>query len=284
MDAFVTSIAGVRIPRILYGTAWKKDETESLVRKAIQQGFRGIDTACQPKHYHEAGVGAGVSLVLDEQLPNRGLARKDLYLQTKFTSLSGQDPARIPYDPKAPLAEQVRQSFAISLRNLRTDYLDCLVLHSPLPSAKQTLEVWQTLETLVDARGVRQLGISNCYRTEQLEALYDSARFKPAVVQNRFYAESGYDREIRSFCRRHGIIYQSFWTLTANPQVLAHRGVRELASKYGRTPAQILFRYLTQNDVVPLTGTRSETHMREDLAIFEFELADFELKVLDALF
>ena len=284
MDAFVTSIAGVRIPRILYGTAWKKDETESLVRKAIQQGFRGIDTACQPKHYHEAGVGAGVSLVLDEQLPKKGLARKDLYLQTKFTSLSGQDPARIPYDPKAPLAEQVRQSFAISLRNLRTDYLDCLVLHSPLPSAKQTLEVWQTLETLVDARGVRQLGISNCYRAEQLEALYDSARIKPAVVQNRFYAESGYDCEIRSFCRRHGIIYQSFWTLTANPQVLAHRGVRELASKYGRTPAQILFRYLTQNDVVPLTGTRSETHMREDLAIFEFELADFERKVVDALF
>jgi diketogulonate reductase-like aldo/keto reductase len=284
MDAFVTSVAGVRSPRILYGTAWKKDETERLVRIAIQQGFRGIDTACQPKHYHEAGVGAGVSHVLVEQVSKGGLARKDLYLQTKFTSLSGQDPARIPYDPQAPLAEQVRQSFALSLRNLGTDYLDCLVLHSPLPSAKQTLEVWQTLESLVDALGVRQLGISNCYGIEQLEALYDSARFKPAVVQNRFYAESGYDCEIRSFCRRHGIIYQSFWTLTANPQVLAHRVVRELASKYGRTPAQILFRYLTQNDVVPLTGTRSETHMREDLAIFEFELADFEREVMDALF
>ena len=284
MDAFVTSVAGVRSPRILYGTAWKKEETERLVRTAIQQGFRGIDTACQPRHYHEAGVGAGVSHVLVEQGSKGGLARKDLYLQTKFTSLSGQDPARIPYDPQAPLAEQVRQSFALSLRNLGTDYLDCLVLHSPLPSAKQTLEVWQALESLVDARGVRQLGISNCYRTEQLEALYDSARIKPAVVQNRFYAESGYDGEIRSFCRRHGIIYQSFWTLTANPQVLAHRVVRELASKYGRTPAQILFRYLTQNDVVPLTGTRSETHMREDLAIFEFELADFERKVVDALF
>ena len=81
-----------------------------------------------------------------------------LYLQTKFTSLSGQDPARIPYDPKAQLAEQVRQSFAVSLQNLGTDYLDCLVLHSPLPQARQSLEVWQTMESLVDARGVRQLG------------------------------------------------------------------------------------------------------------------------------
>ena len=274
MDPFVTSNADVRSPRILYGTAWKKDDTESLVRTAILQGFRGIDTACQPKHYHEAGVGAGWS---------GSLARADLYLQTKFTSVSGQDPARIPYDAKAPLAEQVRQSLAVSLRNLGTDYLDCLVLHSPLPSTRQTLEVWRTMESLVESREVRQLGISNCYRLGELEALFDSARYKPAVVQNRFYADTGYDREIRAFCRQHGILYQSFWTLSANPRVLAHRTVRELASKYGRTPAQILFRYLTQNDIVPLTGTRSETHMREDLAIFEFELADFECAAMDAL-
>jgi diketogulonate reductase-like aldo/keto reductase len=276
MDAFVTSPANVRSPRILYGTAWKKEDTESLVRTAILQGYRGIDTACQPKHYHEPGVGAAVS--------SGKPAREDLYLQTKFTPLSGQDPARIPYDPKAPLTEQVRQSFAVSLRNLRTDYLDCLVLHSPLPNARQNLEVWQTMESLVDARGVRQLGISNCYQLEQLQALCDSARFKPAVVQNRFYAETGYDRGIRAFCRQHGMIYQSFWTLSANPHLLTHRTVRELAARHGRTPAQILFRYLTQNDIVPLTGTRSETHMREDLAIFEFELADTEREAMDALF
>ena len=275
MDPFVTSNADVRIPRILYGTAWKKDDTESLVRTAILQGFRGIDTACQPKHYHEAGVGAGLSGTL---------ARADLYLQTKFTPLSGQDPARIPYDPKAPLAEQVRQSLAVSLRNLRTDYLDCLVLHSPLPSTRQTLEVWRTMESMVESSAVRQLGISNCYRLAELEALFDSARCKPAVVQNRFYADTGYDREIRAFCRQHGIIYQCFWTLTANPQVLAHRTVRDLATKHSRTPAQILFRYLTQNDIVPLTGTRSEIHMREDLAIFDFELTDLEREAMDALF
>ena len=64
MDAFVTSTADVRIPRILYGTAWKKDDTESLVRAALLHGFRGIDTACQPKHYHEPGVGAGVASFL----------------------------------------------------------------------------------------------------------------------------------------------------------------------------------------------------------------------------
>ncbi|HWS69522.1 MAG TPA: aldo/keto reductase [Steroidobacteraceae bacterium] len=278
MDTFITSAANVRVPRIIYGTAWKKSETAHLVAKAIRQGFRGIDTACQPKHYDEPGVGAGVALSLDG-----ALVRADLYLQSKFTSVSGQDPRNVPYDPNAPLPEQVTQSFAASLRNLQTAYLDCLVLHSPLASPAQTLEVWRAMESLVTGGGVRQLGISNCYGLEQLKALYASARIKPSVVQNRLYAETGYDREIRAFCRDHRIIYQSFWTLTANPHVLEHATVAGLASKYGRTPAQVLFRYLTQREVVPLTGTRSEAHMRADLAIFEFELEDRELDAMDAL-
>jgi diketogulonate reductase-like aldo/keto reductase len=278
MDAFITSSANVRTPRIIYGTAWKKSQTARLVEKAIAQGFRGIDTACQPKHYDEAGVGAGVTASLDD-----ALVRADLYLQTKFTPVSGQDPTRVPYDPNAPLPEQVAQSFAASLRNLQTLYLDCLVLHSPLASPAQTLAVWRAMESLVPGGGVRQLGISNCYELEQLKALYDSAHVKPSVVQNRLYAETGYDREIRAFCRSRRIIYQSFWTLTANPHVLKHGTVAALASKYGRTPEQVLFRHLTQRDVVPLTGTRSAAHMREDLAIFEFELEDRELDAMDAI-
>ena len=268
-----------RGPKILYGTAWKEAETEALVATAIRQGFRGIDTACQPKHYDEAGVGAGVVACL-----NAGLTRGDLFLQTKFTPFSGQDPTRIPYDPNVPLSDQVAQSFATSLRNLQTDYLDSFLLHSPLPSADQTTTVWQAMESLVDIGRVRQLGISNCYSLDQLKALYDGARVKPAVVQNRFHAESAYDQEIRAFCRTHRIAYQSFWTLTANPRGLVHDTITRLASIYGRTPAQILFRYLTQIDVVPLTGTRSEQHMREDLEIFEFELADGECAAVDALF
>lgn len=285
MKNFVNSIAGVRMPKIVYGTAWKKSDTESLVRQALRLGFRGIDTACQPKHYHEPGVGAGVVAYLRGEPGHNGRpAREDLYLQTKFTPLSGQDPARIPYDPKASLSEQVRQSFAASLRNLRVEYLDGLILHSPLSGSGPTLEVWRAMEALVDEGGVRQLGISNCYRLEQLETLFDLVRIKPAVVQNRFHADTGYDREIRAFCWQQRLIYQSFWTLTANPHILAHRTVAGLASERRRTPAQILFRYLTQIAVVPLTGTRSEAHMRDDLDIFQFELSGRECKQMDALF
>jgi diketogulonate reductase-like aldo/keto reductase len=267
------------MPGILYGTAWKKDATERLVKLAVQQGFRGIDTACQPKHYDEAGVGAGVAACL-----HSGTTREDLYLQSKFTSVSGQDPRRIPYDPKAPLEQQVAQSLAASLRNLQTDYLDSLLLHSPMPTDKQTEVVWQAFESLVDAGTVRQIGISNCYSLAQLEQLHQNFRIKPAVVQNRFYAETGYDREIRAFCNHQEITYQSFWTLSANPHVLAHATIAALSQAHHRTAPQILFRYLSQVGVVPLTGTRSEIHMSQDMAIFEFELNDTERRAVDAIF
>jgi diketogulonate reductase-like aldo/keto reductase len=265
-------------PRIIYGTAWKKADTERLVAAAIRLGFRAIDTACQPKHYDEAGVGAGVAACL-----GGGLRRADLYLQTKFTPPSGQDPNRTPYDPRAPLAEQVKQSVAVSLRNLRTDYLDAVLLHSPLATPSETMAAWRVLESLVDAGQIRKAGISNQYGLEDLRELYDSARIKPAVVQNRFHDATGYDAGIRAFCRERSISYQSFWTLTANPHLLANAAITIPASRLGRSPAQVLFRYLTQAGVVPLTGTRSEAHMRDDLAIFEFELSPEERDRIDGL-
>jgi len=281
MNTYDASISAplAPIPPILYGTAWKKDATAALVERALGLGFRGIDTACQPKHYDEAGVGAGIAACLDSML-----TREQLYLLTKFTPLGGQDPARVPYDPKASLSDQVAQSFAISLRNLRTDYLDALVLHSPLRDAEQQAEVWRAMEGIVEQGGARRIGISNCYQPAMLRQLHRTARITPSVVQNRFHAETGYDREIRAFCRDQGIVYQSFWTLTANPHLLTHRSVRALAAKYQRTSAQILFRVLTEEGIVPLTGTRSETHMREDLAIGEFELSEVERAAVAALF
>jgi diketogulonate reductase-like aldo/keto reductase len=266
------------MPGILYGTAWKKERTTQLVGEALRMGFRGIDTACQPKHYNEAGVGAGVAAWIAE-----GGKRAELYLQTKFTALSGQDPQRIPYDEKASLTDQVAQSFQASLRNLQTSYVDALVLHSPLPTTRQTIEVWSAMETIVDTGALTTLGISNCYDLAKLEALCHSARVLPAIVQNRFYSETNYDTEIRAFCRERGIVYQSFWTLSANPHLLASAAITTLASSHGRTGAQVLFRYLSHEAVVPLTGTTSTSHMQEDLAIFDFSLSQQERETITAL-
>jgi diketogulonate reductase-like aldo/keto reductase len=266
------------MPGVIYGTAWKKERTAHLVSKALHMGFRGIDTACQPKHYNEAGVGDGVAAWIAQ-----GGTRAELYLQTKFTPLSGQDPHRVPYDVNASLAEQVAQSFQTSLRNLQTSYLDALVMHSPLSTFNQTLQAWRAMEAIVDEGDVTRLGISNCYDVATLKALFRSVRVSPAVVQNRFYEQTNYDVSIRAFCREHGIVYQSFWTLSANRHLLASPVTASLARKYERSPAQILFRYVSQESIVPLTGTASPDHMRESLTIFEFALNENEREAIGAL-
>ena len=200
-----TTHAGVEVPQLIYGTAWKKERTASLVEQALNAGFRGVDTACQPKHYNEPGVGEGLASAL-----SGGLERQDIFVQTKFTSLGGQDPARIPYDAEAPLTDQVFQSFERSLANLRTIWLDSLVLHSPPRRHRDLMLVWRAFESLHGQGLVRQLGVSNCYDEAVFARLFAEAKVKPAVLQNRFYKRSGYDRGLREICRRDQVVYQSF--------------------------------------------------------------------------
>src|SRR5215208_2290311 len=102
MPAETLSINGIEVPRFLYGTAWKENETLRLTELALKQGFRGIDTANQRRHYHEAAVGQAIAASIASGL----VTRRALFLQTKFTFRRGQD-HRLPYDPKAPIATQV---------------------------------------------------------------------------------------------------------------------------------------------------------------------------------
>ena len=142
--------------KIIYGTAWKKGTTAKLVYDAIQAGFRRIDTACQPKHYNEPGVGAGWTAAARDL----GLTRNDFWLQTKYTSLNGQDVNSIPYDKNAPLDERVRQSLNESFKNLQTDYIDSIVMHGPEDSWEKNLIVWREFEKFVEKGMVGKIGIS----------------------------------------------------------------------------------------------------------------------------
>jgi len=275
---FITTVAGVRMPKLVYGTAWKKERTEALVMQAVKAGFRGIDTACQPKHYFEPGVGDALAALAAE-----GIGRDELYVQTKFSPIDGQDPMKIPYDPNIGLSEQVEQSFAASLRNLRSDYLDSLVLHSPLFPFARLQEVWQSMESIALQGGALQIGISNCYDLGTLQRLYAEAKVKPAVLQNRFYADMDYDVELRRFCDANAIVYQSFWSLTANPHLLGSDPVIRTAMQLHKTPPQIFYAYLIAKGIVPLDGTTSAEHMQEDLEVFDITLPTETIAALDAL-
>jgi diketogulonate reductase-like aldo/keto reductase len=271
---------GVSVPRFLYGTAWKEDRTEPLTGLALRQGFRGIDTANQRRHYDEAAVGRAVT----SATAGGTVDRAGLFLQTKFTFRRGQD-HRLPYDPGAPVATQVAQSFESSLDHLGTGVIDSYLLHGPTQSAglaDADWEAWRAMETIHQSGRARLLGVSNV-NAEQLKQLCTGARVPPRFVQNRCYAERGWDRDVRAVCAERGVVYQGFSLLTANRHVLAHAGLRRIADRYGRNVAQVVFRFALEAGMVPLTGTTSEAHMRDDLAVFDFHLEPSEVQQVDAI-
>jgi diketogulonate reductase-like aldo/keto reductase len=269
----------VNIPPILYGTAWKEDQTEHLTFQALESGFRGIDTANQRKHYFEEAVGKGINRFLE----SKQLARTDLFLQTKFTFSGGQD-HRLPYDPNASYEQQVIQSFEKSLQHLQTTYIDSYVLHGPFGQGigSEDLEVWNAMEKLHREGKVKFLGVSNV-NVRQLQKIYEHASIKPAFVQNRCYAIMGWDKAVRDFCKDSNIQYQGFSLLTANSRELANAKIQTICKKYGKTVAQVVFRFSQQIGILPLTGTTSKEHMLEGMGAVDFDLTPDEIRLIECI-
>jgi diketogulonate reductase-like aldo/keto reductase len=269
----------VAIPSFMYGTAWKKEATAQLVQLAVESGFKAIDTANQLIHYQEALVGEALS-----SLENNGIRRDTLFLQTKFTPAGGQG-GETPYDATADLATQVRQSFDSSLAHLRTDYVDSYVLHAPYSRGglgEADWQVWAAMEDLYQSGRTKMIGVSNI-TAGQLAQLLEQANVKPMVVQNRCFAALGWDKDVREICRGHGLIYQGFSLLTANRDVLIYPETQRLAKRLGATPAQIVFRFAMQVGMLPLTGTTSELHMKQDLDAERLSLSAAEVSRLETI-
>lgn len=262
-------------PAIIYGTAWKGEATSALVEQALAAGYRAFDTANQKKHYSEDLAGASIRAC--------GLPRAELFLQSKYTFPYAQD-HRMPYDPAAGVAAQVRASFAGSLTHFGTDYLDSFLLHGPSGDGvldDDDRQAWGELEALQLSGKAKAIGVSN-FRLSQLREL-EGAKVKPAYVQNRCYAARGWDRDVREHCLAHDIVYQGFSLLTANPQVVGHPATAAIAQRLNATPAQVVFRFAAALGILPLTGTTDEGHMKDDLAAPALELTADDLASLRKL-
>lgn len=268
------------MPAFIYGTAWKEERTEALTRLALSKGFSGIDTANQRKHYLETAVGSALGAELGRSVS----AREDVFVQTKFTYLRGQD-QRLPYDRDADVRTQVLQSFESSLAHLGTTYIDSYLLHGPTHTrglSDADREVWRAMESLHDAGKVRLLGVSNVSR-EQLEAFFQFARIKPAFVQNRCYASRAWDRDVRGFANAHGIGYQGFSLLTANSRELTSPLVERIRTRLQVSTPELVFAFALRLGMFPLTGTSNPEHMLADLRSFELELREEEVTALEQL-
>ena len=272
-------VRGVPVPNLIYGTAWKESATADLVALALAAGFRGIDTANQPKHYDEQGVGRALA----DSIAKGIVQRSDVFLQTKFTHIGGQD-HRIPYDADAPVASQVEQSFLSSLEHLGIEQLDSYVLHGPTQQhglGPADREAWRAMEKLHDEGSTRLLGASNI-TLEQLEELIAFARVPPAFVQNRCLGRLSWDARVRELCDRHAIVYQGFSLLTANRDALRRPEVQDIANRHGRTVPQVVFRFSQTLGMIPLTGTTDPEHMRQDLEARDFQLTAEEMGTIAA--
>jgi diketogulonate reductase-like aldo/keto reductase len=174
----------------------------------------------------------------------------------------------MPYNPSMPLSDQIHTSVASSLKNLSTGedtYLDSIVLHSPVPGAGNTAAAIRTLKTYIASGKVRSVGIANCDLPCLLTLISDPDTI-PSVVQNRFVERSGFDVAIRKHCRENGIIYQSFWTLTGNPQMLQWPEIGTVSSKIGVGKEVVLYALVMGlKGITVLNGTTNSTRMREDL-------------------
>ena len=275
-----TAHNGVPIPHFMYGTAWKKEDTSRYVQLAVQAGFRAIDTANQLIHYHEALVGEALL-----SLAKQGITRDQLFLQTKFTPVSGQD-HRTPYDPIAPIAEQVAQSFESSLEHLHTDSIDSYVLHGPYGRwglDKEDWEVWAALRKAVSGgpdqndRDQQRPGPSTSItvRAGQRET---HGRAEPLLCglgmgPRRQGNLPGPSRRLPGIFASHRESRGPF----TDPDVGA------IAKRCKTGPAQIIFRFAQQVGMLPLTGTTDAQHMKEDLDIERVELSPEEIARIESI-
>ena len=126
------------------------------------------------------------------------------------------------------------------------------------------------------------IGISNV-NALQLATLIQKGKIKPMAVQNRCFANRGWDRDVRRICQENGIIYEGFSLLTANPYVLQHPQVIAIARRLGVGTPQVIFRFAMQAGMVPLTGTTSLDHMKQDLTVYDIELSSDEVKLIETI-
>lgn len=176
----------------------------------------------------------------------------------------------MPYDASAPLETQITDSINSSLKNFtfssgEEPYIDTLLLHSPLSTIELNLEAFTLLASYVPTK-IRSLGISNT-DGKTLIAIHDKVPIAPCVVQNRFYPATGHDSQVRSFCQKNGILYESFWTLTGNPGLMKSKPVETLAKKLDGDKALALYSLiiLGLRGISILDGTTNLQHMSGDV-------------------
>lgn len=256
---------GVAVPVLGLGT-YKSlgDSALYAVSEALQFGYRHVDTAAY--YGNEAEVGEGIR--------RSGVPREDVFVTTKVWN------THRAYG-------QVLASCDESLRKLQIDFIDLLLIHWPANALSYgdrapdlNRDMWRAFEDLYADGKVRAIGVSN-FLPHHLQQILDTARVVPMVDQIEIHP-GWLQKETVDFCQGQNILVEA-WSPMARQAVTDNPVLQELASQYGRTPAQICLRWELQHGIVPLPKTTRRERMAENADVFDFTLTDEEMAAVDAL-
>lgn len=267
----------------------KKENTSRLVFEALlDHGYEGIDTANQPLHYNEALAGKALQDIENIQNERSIKNPKTYFIQTKFTHASHHGKLSPPYNKRAKVYDQVRQSF-LDPENGSINHLfqgrsnkkvDLLILHGPLDSdgdelSSKDIEAWRAMESLAKEGYVRGIGISNI-NAKQLKHLSSFAEILPSAIQIRCRAGKGqrWFKDLREIAKELDLTIQCFGIISLNRDLLIHKSVQQAVdARNGKyTPQQILFNFVHKSlGAVVLSGPQQSKHMKESYeAIYNF--------------
>ncbi len=247
---------GVQMPLVGFGTFMLSGEVcKNAVAAAIESGYRMIDTA--EAYGNEKDVGEGIR--------RSGIDRGEMFLVTKVNFKS---------------YEHAEETVMQSLANLQTDYIDLLLLHWPFANY---YAAWRALEKLYAEGKVRAIGVSN-FEPDRLLDLIAYNQVIPAVnqIETNLYCQRSTERDWMDKRQVAHMAYAPLGQGNRN-EMFSESTVITLAEKYGKTPAQVLLRFLTQKGLAVIPRSTQPAHIRENFALFDFALTDAEMAQLTAL-
>jgi methylglyoxal/glyoxal reductase len=252
---------GIEMPQLGYGVFRVEEgtELEKAVETAIRLGYRSIDTAAI--YGNEKSVGNGIRRAIEAGL----VTREELFITSKVWNDG------LSYEETVAAYEE-------SLKKMGLDYLDLYLIH--WPGKDKYMESWKALEALYKEGRIKSIGVSN-FEIHHLETLMNETEIKPVVNQIEFHPKLT-QTEVRTFCEEHNIRVEA-WSPLMNAELLTNDTIQEIAKSLNKSAAQVILRWDLQHGIITIPKSMTESRIKENISLFDFELSDEQMKQLDAL-